>query len=47
MDINTHPDWYCKNPTEQRFTKLTEKVVVNLTLKVLQQQQVRVTAIGL
>ena len=29
----------CENPTEQKFMKITEKVVVNLTLKVLQNQQ--------
>ena len=34
----------CGDPTEQKFTKLTEKVVVNLTLKVLQKQQVRIFA---
>jgi hypothetical protein len=46
VDIHTDPTVSCKTPTEQKFTKLTEKVVVNLTLKVLQKQQVRVTAIG-
>ncbi len=45
VDIRTNPTVSCKTPTEQKFTKLTEKVVVNLTLKVLQKQQVRVTAI--
>ena len=45
IDIHTHPDSYCKTPTEQKFTKLTEKVVVNLTLKVLQKQQVKINAI--
>ncbi|WP_077847395.1 CsxC family protein [Clostridium puniceum] len=45
IDINTNTTSSCKTPTEQKFTKLTEKVVVNLTLKVLQKQQVRVTAI--
>lgn len=47
VDIHTDPYLNCETPTEQRFTKLTEKVVVNLTLKVLQNQQVRVTALGL
>jgi len=46
VDINTNPTVSCTTPTEQMFTKLTEKVVVNLTLKVLQKQQVRVTAIA-
>jgi hypothetical protein len=47
VDIHTKPDLSCKIPTEQLFTKLTEKIIVNLTLKVLQKQQVRVEAIGL
>lgn len=46
VDIHTNPTFRCTNPTEQKFTKLTEKIVVNLTLKVLQKQQVRVAAIG-
>ncbi|MCB2289731.1 hypothetical protein LGK97_08130 [Clostridium sp. CS001] len=45
IDIHTNPSSNCLNPTEQKFTKLTEKIIVNLTLKVLQNQQVRVTAI--
>jgi hypothetical protein len=45
VDIHTDPYKDCEIPTEQLFTKLTEKVVVNLTLKVLQNQQVRVTAL--
>ena len=45
VDIHTDPMKDCKTPTEQRFTKLTEKMVVNLTLKVLQNQQVNVTAL--
>ena len=44
VDIHTNPEGNCMNPTEQKFTKLTEKVVVNLTLKVLQKQQVRIVA---
>lgn len=46
IDIHTDPYKNCKVPTEQLFTKLTEKIVVNLTLKVLQNQQVRVTALA-
>ena len=42
VDIHTNPIGSCTTPTEQLFTKLTEKIVVNLTLKVLQKQQVRV-----
>jgi hypothetical protein len=45
VDIHTNPNSCCKNPTEQTFTQLTEKVVINLTLKVLQKQQVRIGAI--
>ncbi|WP_411168402.1 CsxC family protein [Clostridium sp. MB05] len=44
VDINTNPIINCANPTGQMFTRLTEKVVVNLTLKVLQEQQVRIQA---
>jgi len=46
IDIHTNPTVSCKTPTEQKFTKLTEKVVINLTLKVLQKQQIIVTSIG-
>jgi len=45
IDIHTNPMINCVTPTEQMFTRLTEKVVVNLTLKVLQEQQVRIQAI--
>jgi hypothetical protein len=45
IDIHTNPKSNCKVPTEQMFTQLTEKIVVNLTLKVLQKQQVKVTAV--
>ncbi|VYT96505.1 hypothetical protein [Clostridium tertium] len=45
IDIHTNPTLKCETPTEQSFTKLTEKVVVNLTLKVLQKQQVKITAL--
>lgn len=46
VDIHTNPTRDCALPTEQLFTKLTEKLVVNLTLKVLQKQQVRVPSLG-
>lgn len=46
VDIHTNPTFSCTNPVEQTFTKLTEKIVINLTLKLLQKQQVRVAAIG-
>ncbi|MEK6265659.1 MAG: hypothetical protein N2B06_12980 [Clostridium sp.] len=42
VDIHTNPTSNCVTPTEQRFTQLTEKIVVNLTLKVLQNQQIRI-----
>jgi len=45
IDINTNPTLNCTTPTEQKFTKITEKVVINLTLKVLQKQQVKINAI--
>ena len=45
VDIHTDPCLNCKSPTEQSFTKLTEKVVVNLTLKILQKQQVKIKAL--
>jgi hypothetical protein len=45
IDIHTNPTSNCQTPTEQRFTQLTEKIVVNLTLKVLQNQQVKVMAL--
>nr|WP_253199285.1 hypothetical protein [Clostridium tagluense] len=45
IDIHTNPTSSCQTPTEQRFTQLTEKIVVNLTLKVLQNQQVRIIAV--
>ena len=43
VDIHRNPTTGCKNPTEHTFTELTEKIIVNLTLKVLQKQQVRIT----
>jgi hypothetical protein len=45
IDIHKNSTSTCQNSTEQTFTQLTEKIVVNLTLKVLQNQQVRVTAV--
>ncbi|ADL51716.1 CsxC family protein [Clostridium cellulovorans] len=45
VDIHKHPISSCKNPVDQSFTQLTEKIIINLTLKVLQKQQVRVTAL--
>lgn len=46
IDIHTNPTVNCETPTEQRFTQLTEKIVINLTLKVLQNQQVRVASLA-
>lgn len=45
VDIHKYPSSSCKNPVEQSFTQLTEKIVINLTLKVLQNQQVKVAAL--
>jgi hypothetical protein len=45
VDIHINPTSSCHNPTEQMFTQVTEKIVVNLVLKVLQNQQVTVTAV--
>ena len=45
IDIHTNPNSCCKNPAEQTFTQLTEKIVINLTLKVLQNQQIKIAAI--
>jgi hypothetical protein len=42
----TSDSLHCETPTEQIFTQLKEKIVVNLTLKVLQHQQVRVQSLG-
>lgn len=45
-DIHRKPKLVgCKNPTEQTFHKITEKMVLDLTLKLLQNQQVRITAL--
>ncbi|WP_346898617.1 CsxC family protein [Clostridium sp. UBA7503] len=45
VDIHINPTISCIVPTEQIFTQFTEKVVVNLTLKVLQQQQIKIAAL--
>ena len=45
VDIHKNPDRDCCTPTEQLFNKFTEKAVVYLTLKVLQQQQMVVNAV--
>lgn len=45
VDIHTNPTTNCLTPTEQTFTQLTQKIVVNLVLKVLQRQQVQVAAV--
>lgn len=45
VDIHKNTILGYGNPIEQKFTSITEKLVLNLTLKVLQNQQVRVTAI--
>ena len=47
INIHTNPTSNCLTPSEQTFTQLTEKIVINLTLKVLQNQQVTITAITL
>ncbi|WP_185650150.1 CsxC family protein [Clostridium sp. DJ247] len=50
VDIHKCPtpinDEFCENPTEQEFRKFTEKIVIDLTLKVLQKQQVRLDSLG-
>lgn len=45
IDIHTNPLTGCTTPTEQTFIQFTEKLVLNLVLKVLQNQQIRVTAV--
>jgi len=47
VDIHKNPVLSCTIPIELMFTEFTEKVVLNLTLKVLQKQQVRIIDIGL
>lgn len=50
VDIHKYPtsinNKFCENPTEQEFRKFTEKIVIDLTLKVLQKQQVRIDSLG-
>ncbi|PRR78881.1 hypothetical protein CLLI_12200 [Clostridium liquoris] len=46
LDIHKNPTSTCHNPTEQTFTQITEKLAINLTFKVLQNQQVELTAIA-
>jgi hypothetical protein len=46
IDIHKNPKSNCKTPTEQMFTEITEKIVVNLTLKVLQNQQIKIESLG-
>ena len=45
IDIHVGTTPNCQNPDEQMFKQLTEKIIVNVTLKVLQNQQVKVAAI--
>ncbi len=45
IDINTNETLNCTAQTEQIFTKVTEKVVLNLTINILQKQQLRITAL--
>lgn len=45
LDIHKHARRSCENPTEQVFRRITEKIVVNLTFKLLQKQQVRLEAL--
>ena len=45
IHINTNETLNCTTQTEQIFTKVTEKVVLNLTIKILQKQQLRITAL--
>jgi hypothetical protein len=43
-DIHKYPKTSCEDPTEQTFSKIIEKVVLNLKIKVLQKQQVGLNA---
>ncbi|MFL0198455.1 CsxC family protein [Clostridium sp. WILCCON 0269] len=45
IDIHLNPMSNCQFPTRQRFTQLTEKIVVNLTFKLLQKQEIRLAAL--
>ncbi|WP_300386532.1 CsxC family protein [Clostridium sp.] len=42
VDINKSPIFSREIPIKQKFTQITEKVIINLTLKVLQEQQIKV-----
>ena len=44
IDISINETSNSTTATEQVFTKVTEKVALNLTLNILQKQQVRITA---
>ena len=46
IDIHTNPKSSCHEATEQKFSQITEKIVVNLTLKVLQNQQIKIESLG-
>ncbi|MFL0268008.1 CsxC family protein [Candidatus Clostridium radicumherbarum] len=45
LDIHKNPMTNCHIPTEQLFKVITEKIVVNLTFKLLQNQQVKLEAL--
>ncbi|MBD7909781.1 CsxC family protein [Clostridium cibarium] len=45
VDIHKNPILSQETSMERMFTQITEKIMVNLTLKVLQNQQVKVTVI--
>jgi hypothetical protein len=47
-DIHKNPKSLDRdNPEEQTFNKITEKMVLALTIKLLQKQQVKITALGM
>ena len=45
IDININETLNCTAQTEQIFSKVTEKLVLNLTIRILQKQQIRITAL--
>ena len=45
IDININETLNCTAQTEQIFSKVTEKLVLNLTIRILQKQQLRITAL--
>ncbi|WP_291648037.1 CsxC family protein [Clostridium sp.] len=45
VNINTNSSLNNTTPTEESVTSITEKSILNLTLTVLQRQQVRITAL--